>query len=74
MTVASGFFVDWSGNARRTEEPGGGYRCEVDTVTRYVAVLSKHGTLIHEGTFYKTLADIEAAGIKAELVDGSHPW
>ncbi|MDV3240576.1 MULTISPECIES: hypothetical protein [Methylocaldum] len=74
MTVASGFFVDWAGNARRTEEPGGGYRCEVDTVARYVAVLSQKGTLIHEGTFYKTLADMEAAGIKAKLVDASVPW
>ncbi|HYE37550.1 hypothetical protein [Methylocaldum sp.] len=74
MTVATGFFVDWAGNARRTEEPGGGYRCEVDTVARYVAVLSKQGALIHEGTYYKTLADIEAAGIKANLVDASVPW
>lgn len=74
MTVASGFFVDWAGNARRTEEPGGGYRCEVDTVARYVAVLSQKGTLIHEATFYKTLADMEAAGIKAKLVDASVPW
>jgi hypothetical protein len=43
-------------------------------VARYVAVLSQKGTLIHEGTFYKTLADMEAAGIKAKLVDASVPW
>lgn len=66
--------MDWAGNARRTEERGGGYRCEVDTVARYVAVLSQKGTLIHEATFYKTLADMEAAGIKAKLVDVSVPW
>lgn len=70
----TGFFVDWAGNARRTDEPGGGYRCEVDKVARYVAVLSKQGTLIHEGTFYKTLEDLAKAGIKAELVDASVPW
>lgn len=70
----TGFFVDWAGNARSTDEPGGGYRCEVDTVAKYVAVLSKQGTLIHEGTFYKTLEDLAKAGIKAELVDASVPW
>lgn len=70
----TGFFVDWAGNARSTDAPGGGYRCEVDTVARYVAVLSKQGALIHEGTFYKTLEDLAKAGIKAELVDASVPW
>ena len=70
----TGFFVDWAGNARSTDEPGGGYRCEVDKVARYVAVLSKQGALIHEGTFYKTLEDMAKAGIKAELVDASVPW
>jgi hypothetical protein len=43
-------------------------------VARYVAVLSQKGTLIHEATFYKTLADMEAAGITAKLVDASVPW
>lgn len=70
----TGFFVDWDGNARSVEDPGGGYRCDVDMPARYVAVLGKGGTLVHEGTLYKTLADIEKAGIKAELVPGSHPW
>jgi hypothetical protein len=74
MTVATGFFVDWAGNARQTETPGGGYHCEVDTTARYVAVMSKQGALIHEGTYYKTLEAIAAAGIKAELVDPSVPW
>lgn len=66
--------MDWSGNTRRTEDPGGGYLCDVDPVARYVAVLSKQGALIHEATYYKTLADIEAAGITAKLVDASVPW
>jgi hypothetical protein len=30
--------------------------------------------LMHEATFYKDLAAIERAGIKASLVPGSHPW
>lgn len=41
---------------------------------RYVAITTKGGTLVHEGTFYKSVADIEKAGIKASLVPGAHPW
>jgi hypothetical protein len=74
MSMAEGFFVDWDGNARSTLDPGGGYLCETDPVARYVAVTTKGGTLVHEGTFYKSVADIERAGIKASLVSGSHPW
>jgi len=54
--------------------PGGGYLCDVDLVAKYVAVTTRSGTLVHEGSFYKTLADIEKARIKAPLVPGSHPW
>lgn len=71
---AEGYFVDWDGNARSTSDPGGGYLCEADTVARYVAIVTKSGALVHEATFYKSLADIEKAGIKARLVPGSHPW
>ena len=74
MSVAEGFFVDWNGNTRRTLDPGGGYVCETDPVGRYVAVTTPSGILVHEGTFYRTLAEIEKAGIKAPLVPGSHPW
>ena len=59
---------------RATTDPGGGYLCEVDPVARYVAVTSPNGTLVHEATFYKDLAAIERAGIKAALVPGSPPW
>lgn len=69
----SGFFMDWDGNLRSVEDPGGGYTCEVDTVARYVAVM-KGSILAHEATLYKTLADVDKAGIKAALVPGSHPW
>jgi hypothetical protein len=75
MTSAnSGFFIDWAGNARSTDDPGGGYLCDVDPVAKYVAVTTKTGTLVHEGTFYKSLEAITKTGIKATLVAGSHPW
>lgn len=72
--MSAGYFVDWDGNVRSVEDPGGGYLCETDMVARYVAVTTKTGTLVHEGTVYRSLADIEKAGIKAGLVPGSHPW
>ncbi len=74
MAASSGFFVDWSGKTRSTDDPGGGYYCEIDLPARYVAVMSKNGALVHEATLYKTLADVEKAGIKAPLVSGDHPW
>ncbi len=74
MPIAAGFFVDWDGNTRSTLDPGGGYRCETDPAARYVAVIAPGGALVHEGTYYKNVADIEKAGIKAPLVAGSHPW
>ena len=69
----SGYFMDWDGNLRSVDDPGGGYRCEVDAVARYVAVM-KGGILAHEATLYKTPADVEKAGIRARMVPGSHPW
>jgi hypothetical protein len=74
MSSEAGFFVDWDGNARSTLDPGGGYRCEADPVARYVAITTKGGSLVHEGTFYRSLTDIEKAGIKAPFVESSHPW
>jgi hypothetical protein len=74
MATVAGYFVDWDGNARSTLDPGGGYLCESDPVARYVAVTTTNGALVHEGTFYRSMADIEKAGIKAEFVPGSHPW
>lgn len=70
----SGYFIDWSGNVRSVEDPGGGYLCDVDKVARYVGITTRTGTLVHEATLYRTLADVEKAGIKANLVPGSHPW
>ncbi|MBI3384167.1 MAG: hypothetical protein HY019_19360 [Aquabacterium sp.] len=74
MSTPEGFFVDWDGNVRKTTDPGGGYLCDVDTAARYVGVTTKTGTLVHEATFYKDEAAIAKAGIKAQLVPGSHPW
>jgi len=74
MTIPDGFFIDWNGQVRRTTDCGGGYVCDVDLVSRYVGVLTPQGTLMHEATFYKDLAAIEKAGIRAALVPGSTPW
>lgn len=73
-TLSGGFFVDWEGNTRSTEDPGGGYLCDVDPVAKYVAVTTRNGTLVHEGTYYKSIEAIAKAGIHSTLVPGSHPW
>jgi len=73
-TDAQGFFIDWNGKVRSTDDPGGGYHCDVDRAARYVGVLTATGALMHEATLYRSLEDIQRAGIKAELVPGSHPW
>lgn len=74
MTTANGFFIDWDGNIRSVADPGGGYRCEVDPAARYVGVTTAGGTLVHEATWYRSLTDVEKAGIRAMLVPGTHPW
>lgn len=73
-TTPEGYFVDWNGNIRTTSDPGGGYECEVDLPARYVGIKTPKGALMHEATFYKDMAAIAKAGIKGELVPGSHPW
>jgi hypothetical protein len=72
--MTSGFFIDWDGNARSTDDPGGGFRCEVDPVAKYVAVMTPGGTMVHEGTFYPSVEAMAKARIHAPLVPGSHPW
>ncbi|MEY4763351.1 MAG: hypothetical protein RI907_24 [Pseudomonadota bacterium] len=74
MSNAHGFFVDWDGNLRATEDPGEGYLCEVDLPARYVGVKTPKGVLVHEATLYKDLAAVAKAGIQATLVPGSQPW
>lgn len=72
--MASGYFIDWNGKIRSTDDPGGGYVCDVDLVARYVGIKTNRGTLVHEATYYPDLATIERKGIRGELVPGSHPW
>lgn len=74
MTDLGGYFIDWNGKARSTDDPGGGYVCDIDRIARYVAVTTPTGTLIHEATFYRSMDDVGKAGITAELVPGSTPW
>jgi hypothetical protein len=74
MSGTEGFFVDWDGNARSTLDPGGGYSCETDPAARYVAIMTRSGALVHEGTLYTSMEAIAKAGIKAALLPGSHPW
>lgn len=74
MSSTAGFFVDWDGNARSTLDPGGGHHCDADPVARYVAIMTRSGALVHEGTLYPSMEAIAKAGIKAALVPGSHPW
>ncbi len=63
----SGFFMDWDRNLRRVDDPGGGDTSWVDSLARYVAVM-KGATLAHEATLFRTLEDLEKAGITAALV------
>jgi hypothetical protein len=62
-----GFFIDWDGNVRRFENPGDGYRCEIEDDT--VIVLESDGGVAYTATFYPTIYAIEALGIEVCLVD-----
>ncbi|CAN5269886.1 hypothetical protein BH10PSE13_BH10PSE13_08270 [soil metagenome] len=74
MADADGYFIDWNGNARSAQDPGGGYICDIDRPARYVAITTPTGALVHEATLYRSLEDIAKAGITAELVPGDTPW
>lgn len=74
MTSENGYFIDWNGKARSVQDPGGDFVIEVDLPSKYVALYTTKGTLMHEATFYRTLDDIANKGLKVELVPGSHPW
>lgn len=47
---------------------------KTDVSARYVAITTPDGALVHEASYYKNLADLEKAGIRAALVPDSHPW
>ncbi|MEJ2409197.1 MAG: hypothetical protein P8Y58_16265 [Novosphingobium sp.] len=55
-------------------DPGEDFTCDVDKVSRYVAVTTPKGSLVHEATLFRTLEDIVKSGIKAQLVPGSVSW
>lgn len=72
---ASGFFVDWNGDTRRVESPGDGYSCQVVDKGHYksVEVTSPSGFVCHEATYFKSIEDVQAAGVVVRLLDDRDP-
>ncbi|EMB2824022.1 hypothetical protein ACIUV1_25860 [Pseudomonas aeruginosa] len=67
MAIA-GFFVDWNGDTRRTEQPGDYFECVVDEQTAHVDVVDSEGFVVHECSYFPTLDAVEAAGVSVKLV------
>lgn len=63
---AHGFFVDWNGNARKTEAPGEGLKCDVDVAGSHVNVVDQCGFVIHECVLFKTIEAMQAAGVDVQ--------
>lgn len=63
-----GFFVDWNGDTRKTEMPGGLYKCVVDESRALVEVIDSTGFVVHEGTYFSSLESVEAAGVIVNLI------
>jgi hypothetical protein len=70
----TGYFIDWNGQVRSTDDPGHGYCCEVDKIARSVTVISKRGATVHEAKLYRSLAAIAQSGVCTEYVSGSYPF
>lgn len=68
MTI-KGFFVDWNGATRRTENPGPGYTCEVDLARSHVDVVDGGGFVTFECSYFPTLESVEAADIEVNLIE-----
>lgn len=68
-----GYFIDWDGKMRPTDQPGKGLRCEVDYKSKYVMVFNKYGGLDHESTWYADEAAVAKAGIKVVHADIDAP-
>jgi hypothetical protein len=64
----TGFFVDWNGDTRRTEQPGDQYECIVNEQTWQVDVVDSDGGVVHEGRYFPTLEAVEAAGVTINLI------
>lgn len=68
MPIA-GFFVDWNGYTRRTEQPGDFFECIVDERAAHVDVVDSEGFVVHECSFFPTLDAVEAAGVSINLIE-----
>jgi hypothetical protein len=68
MSKAAGYFIDWDGNVRSTEQLAKGQYCEIDRAAKYLAIKDKYGSMVHEATFYISLESLKAAGITAPMV------
>jgi len=67
MAIA-GFFVDWNGDTRRTEQPGDGYECIVNEQTAHVDVVDSQGFVAHECSYFPTLEAVAKAGVSINLI------
>lgn len=68
MTTIAGFFVDWNGDTRRTEQPGDFFECIVDEQAAHVDVIDSEGFVVHECSYFPTLGAVEAAGVSVNLI------
>jgi hypothetical protein len=66
--ATAGYFVDWNGNTRRTENPGEPFACIVDEANAHVDVTDSEGFVVHECSYFPTLEAVEAAGIEVRLI------
>lgn len=64
----TGFFVDWNGHTRKTDQPGDFFQCIVDEHAAHVDVVDSEGFVVHECTYFPTLAAVEAAGVTVNLI------
>lgn len=70
MELETGFFVDWDGQTRRVEAPGEGLKCQVLNKGSYVGVdvLASDCCVIHEASYFSTVAAVQVAGVEVHLV------
>lgn len=64
----TGYFVDWNGDTRSTEQPGDCFECIVDEQAAHVEVVDSQGFVVHVCTFFPTLEAVEAAGVSVNLI------
>ena len=68
VPIVTGFFVDWDGFTRRFESPGADFTCRMsDRKWPSVDVIDSSGFVVHEATYFATLADVEAADVVVTL-------